>query len=405
MHSLRAFLPVLIFSGAAVAGAPRGILVNCFRGVSLQAATSLAPPHSVLNIRGTCKGGVTISADGLQLNGTGDASVNGAGQDVITIDGAQGVTLTGLGITGGNNGVVAKNGAQVSLQNDTIEGNAITGILVEANSSATVSGGDSNSNGLDGIDVESTSSLVVNGSYSTTGNGVFGIDVNNGSSLTLTDANLSVENNAVGVQLGTNASGFLDGQSALNTSNNAAVGLTMVSGAHMVDFGGKITSDGNGINGISLNSKAGLDCDAGSQVESSNNGGDGVHLEQLSVMTVFNNPSFSGASGTTTLTTEGNQGDGINLLTNSAILVDNVAAVTSTGNTKAGLALDDGSSASFGQTIPVSNGETTITGNKPDVSLTFGSRLTTLANDKISTITCDATALVRGAVAVTCPTP
>jgi hypothetical protein len=59
----------------------------------------------------------------------------------------------------------------------------------------------------------------------------------------------------------------------------------------MVDFGGSIVASGNGINGISLNSKAGLDLDAGSQVQASNNSADGVHLEQLSVMTIFNNPS------------------------------------------------------------------------------------------------------------------
>jgi hypothetical protein len=41
----------------------------------------------------------------------------------------------------------------------------------------------------------------------------------------------------------------------------------MVSGAHMVDFGGSIVASGNGINGISLDSKVGLDLDAASQVQ------------------------------------------------------------------------------------------------------------------------------------------
>ena len=53
--------------------------------------------------------------------------------------------------------------------------------------------------------------------------------------------------------------------------------MTIVSGSHVGNFGGTIASTGNGIHGISLNSKAGLDMDAGSQVNVSNNGGDGMH--------------------------------------------------------------------------------------------------------------------------------
>jgi hypothetical protein len=210
-----------------------------------------------------------------------------------------------------------------------------------------------------------------------------------------------VNSNLLGVQLGTNASGFMDGLSTLNASNNATIGLTMVSGAHMADFGGSIVANENGISGIQLNSKAGLDLDAASQVQASKSGGDGVHLEEQSVMTIFNNPQFSGNSGTTTLTAQGNQGDGINELTNSAILVDNFAALQVSGNASAGLSLDDGSSLSFGQTIPVSGVQSTVTGNHPDLFLSFASRITTIANDKIDRVSCDRTSLARGPI--TCP--
>jgi hypothetical protein len=130
-----------------------------------------------------------------------------------------------------------------------------------------------------GIDVEGTSALMVTGSYAVTGHGVFGINVNNGSTLTLTRtaASLSVASNTLGIQLGTNASGFIDGQSFLNLSQNLSDGMTIVSGSHVVDFGGTIQSNTNGIHGISLNSKAGFDLDAGSQVTTDFNFGDGVH--------------------------------------------------------------------------------------------------------------------------------
>jgi hypothetical protein len=254
-----------------------------------------------------------------------------------------------------------------------------------------------------GLDIEATSSLVVAGSYGSTGNGVFGINVNNGSSMSLTAANLAVSANTLGIQLGTNASGFLDGASTLNTSNNFSDGLTVVSGSHVVDFGGTIVSNGNAVHGISINSKAALDLDAGSQVQTSNNGQDGVHLEQLSVMTAFNNPQFSGVPATTTLSSQGNAGNGMNVLTNSEVLVDNFAAFQIASNALAGVSLDDGSSLSFGQTIPVSGVQSSITGNHPDLALSFASRLTTIANDTIGTVNCDATVLVRGTPPVTCP--
>jgi hypothetical protein len=269
------------------------INLNCSRGDSLANAVANAFPNTLINIKGACTGPVSITTSGLQLNAVGAASIGGAGKNAVTITGAQRVTLTGLSITGGANGIVAQNGAQVLLQNDTVSGNAQTGISTLVSSSVTVTGGSSQNNGLFGIDVEATSALVVTGSYSVTGNAVFGIDVNNGSSLTLTAANLTVSQNTLGIQLGTNASGFLDGQSTLIANQNFSDGITIVSGSHVVDFGGTIETVSNAIHGISLNSKAGLDLDAGSQVTSDLNLGDGVHMEQNSELTIFNNPTFS----------------------------------------------------------------------------------------------------------------
>lgn len=394
--------------GLLLAGAPAlaqfGVIhVDCTRGESLAAAVQFAFPDTTIQFKGACKGPLVIQTGGLTLNGGGSGTINGGGKDAVTINGAHRVTLSNLAISGAANGVVAKNNAQVSLQTVTISGGTATGLLVEDNSSATANDGVISGNALSGVDVETSSSFTVNGPYLIVGNGVFGIDVNNGSSLTLTGATLSVMENTVGVQVGTNASAFEDGASNLGANDNAAIGLTMVSGAHMVDFGGVISADSNGLQGIALDSKAGLDLDAGSQAEANNNAGDGVHLELHSVMTIFNTPQFSGVSGTTTLMAQGNQGAGINLLTNSEILVDNYAEVLVNANTQAGIGLDDGSSFSFGQTIPVSGVNSSVVGNNPDISLTFASRLTTIGSNVLGSIECDASSLTRGPLAVTCP--
>ncbi len=360
-------------------------------------------PNTLINIKGACTGPVNIATNGLQLNAVGTASINGGGKDAVTVTGAQRVTLNGLSITGGANGVVAQNGAQVLLENDAVSGNAVSGIVDQANSSVTVTGGSSQGNGVHGIDVEATSALIVTGSYSITGNGVFGINVNNGSSLTLKAANLTVMQNTLGIQFGTNASGFLDGQSSLAASQNFSDGITIVSGSHVVDFGGTIQTESNAIHGISLNSKAGLDLDAGSQVTSLFNQGDGVHMEQNSELTIFNNPNFSGNPRATSLTVQQNSGNGINALTGSHVLDDNVAAIFSQQNGSAGIAADDGSTVSFGQTIPVGSLNSYIIGNNPDIKLSFGSHFTFIGNDSFSVVSCDATSLIRGPGNYTCP--
>ena len=355
-------------------------------------------------MRGTCAGPVTITTSGLQVNAVGAAAINGGGKDAITISGAHGVVLSGLTITGGANGVVVARGGDVTLLNDVVTGNAQSGIVDEANSNVTVNGGSSTGNSLFGIDVESTSALVVTGSYGISFNGVFGINVNNGSSLTLTGANLNISNNTLGLQMGTNASGFLDGQSTLNASQNFSDGITLVSGSHMVDFGGTIVASQNLIHGISLNSKAGLDLDAGSQVTADDNLQDGVHLEQQSVMTIFNNPQFSQVPAATNLILKSNGMIGARLLTGSRILVDNFAEMNVQANQQGGIILDDGSALSFGQTITVTGVTTLVQQNGVvDVGLTFGSHLTYIANDTLQTIACDATSLIRGPGAPVCP--
>lgn len=371
--------------------------INCTthpNALAVAAANALS--NTLMNISGTCAGPIYVSASGVVLSANGPATINGNGQDAVTINGAQRVTLSGLTITGGGNGVVAETGAQVTLANTTVSANKISGVVALGNSSISTIGGSSQGNAVHGMDIEATSALVVTGRYTVSGNGVFGINVNNGSSITLTGGFLTVTQNTLGIQLGTNASGFLDGQSTLLSNQNLSDGITIVSGSHVVDFGGTIQTISNQIHGISLNSKAGLDLDAGSQVTSSSNAGDGVHLEQESEITIFNNPNFSGNPTTTLLTIEENQKNGISLLTGSKLLDDNFAAIQDDENGGAGILADDGSSISFGQTIPVTGVHTAIQANNPDTLLTFGSRLTFISNDNLGTLHCDATSVIRG---------
>jgi hypothetical protein len=375
-----------------------GIPFHCDGRISLQTAINWTFPNETLVLSGVCTGPIAVSRKNITLESHTGAVIDGGGSssDAITVTGPVRLTLDGITVQHGKNGINASSGAQLFLTDTQVKGNAAMGVLLTGASSVTLSGVVTTANGVNGLDAEGSSAVVVNGTYKSTNNGVFGININGSSSFTLSQAQVSVSGNVLGIQIGTSASAFIsDPSTSINASNNFTTGLTIVSGAHMVAFGGTITAAGNGVHGVSVDSKAGLDLDAAAILNSSGNAQDGVHLEETSVLTMFNTPAFSGAPGTTTLNTHDNTGNGLSVLTGSNFTVIHQAALNSTNNTQNGVAVDNGSSITLIGS--------TVTGNtKPDVILTFGSRAD-ISTSTIGKVTCDATVLVRGSNAITCP--
>jgi hypothetical protein len=214
-------------------------------------------------------------------------------------------------------------------------------------------------------------------------NGIVGF---NGAHANLTGIN-SHHNGVFGISLQTSSSGVLSGV----TSS----GLTVVSGAHRVSFGGTINVSGNPVNGVSVNSKGGLDLDAGSTLNSFNNGQDGVLLQENSVMTVFNIPPFSGVPGFSTVNSHDNGGHGVRVENGSTLTVSNQAKVNSNQNSRTGLMADNGAGVTL---VNSTFGGNTV----KDVQMTFGSRAD-LQTTTLGTYSCDATVLVRGTSGITCP--
>ncbi len=396
-------IPLLLslFAGASSQLFGIQIPVNCQSGIQLQTFIDFALPGTTFVLSGTCSGPIVIARGNLTLEGRSGAAIDGQKKDAVTVNGAANVILQGLDIRNGSNGILANNGAHLTLLNTSVHNNANMGILLIGNSSAQISGGSTKGNTVNGIDAEGSSSVVISGPYTAEANGVFGMNINGSSSLTLTQADLLVDLNTLGIQIGTSASAFIaDSPTKITVTKNATTGLTIVSGAHMVAFGGTISTTKNGVHGVSIDSKAGLDLDAAAVLTSTGNRQDGVHLEETSVLTMFNTTAFSGAPGVTTLNTQGNGANGVSVLTGSSVTVIHQAAINSTSNTGTGIFVDNGSSATLTQS--------TVTGNAvKDLSLTFGSRadLTTLPNEApntIGVIGCDAGTLIRS-VNVTCP--
>jgi hypothetical protein len=361
---------------------------------SLASAVADANTGDTINFTGVCAGPVIVQADGLTLTGVGTAVIDGGGHDALTVAGAHAITISNVEVRNGLDGIIGVNGAHITLKGVNVYDNAVFGISLQTSSSAVLSGVTTTHNGVHGLDLETGSAATITDTFTSSQNRVFGINAN-GSSLTFSRATASVSGNALGIQVATAASAFInDNSTVINVTNNLATGLTVVSGAHMVSFGGTITASGNPLIGVSVNSKGGLDLDAGSQLNAFNNG-DGVVLQEGSVMTVFNNPQFSGAPGFSTVNSHNNQGAGVRVQNGSTLTLSNQAKIISIQNATTGLVADNG--------VGVTLVNSTLTGNTlKDLQLTFGARadLRTLT---FGSYTCDATVLVRGTSGITCP--
>jgi len=350
--------------------------------------------RTTIRFTGVCAGPIVIRTDGLTLEGVDTAIIDGGGRDAVTVMGAGRVSLTNIEVRNGVNGILAVNGAHLTLTSVNSHDNFVFGISLQTASSAVLFDVTANNNGVHGLDIGTGSAATVTGSFTASSNRVLGINVN-GSSITFSQATVFANSNALGVQIATSANAFInDSATVINAENNLTTGLTVVSGAHMFSFGGTINASGNPVNGVSVTSKGGLDLDAASTLNSFNNG-DGVLLQEGSVMTVSNTPQFSGVPGFSTLNVHSNTGNGVRVLNGSTLTLTNQARVVSSQNARTGLVADNG--------VGITLVSSTITGNTvKDIQLTFGARadLQTLV---FGTYTCDATVLVRGSSGITCP--
>jgi hypothetical protein len=387
-------LSFFLITGMTAAFAAKPPL-DCSKKSLAEAVADVKGPGETILFTGVCSGPVVIRTDELTLAGVGSAIVDGAGAgDSVTIAGAHGVSLTNFEIRNGVNGILGVNGAHFDLTGVNTHDNLVFGISLQTASSAVLSGVTTSRNGVHGLDLETGSAAAINGVFTTSNNRVFGINVN-GSSITFSRATVSATGNALGIQVATGGNAFLnDSATVLNVTDNHATGLTVVSGAHMVSFGGTINVSGNPVNGVSVNSKGGLDLDAGSTLNIFNNGQDGLVLQEASVMTVFNIPQFSGVPGFSTVNSHNNTGNGISVKSGSTLTLSNQARILSNANTGTGFISDNASA-----TLVNSN----ITGNGlKDLQLTFGSRAD-LQSLIFGSYGCDTTVLVRGTSGITCP--
>jgi hypothetical protein len=351
--------------------------VKCDKGQTLTEALRKAKPDDTLQVTGTCQERVTITTDRLTLDGGGNAVLDGDGpgptefEGVVTIDGVQGVTLTGFTIQNGpGEGILGIHGAAFAVQQTIVQQNATTGIAVADGSTADLTDCTIHDNGF-GIDVLTSSSAILRGSITSSHNTGNGAEVNGQSILEIRGAQVQMnDNGGIGLVAGS-------GQVAI-------FGFTAAQGS-------TLTANGNGGWGIIIFGSQftilGSDFGSGANViTAANNGADGILVSAGVIASPF---------GTGKFVLENNVTAGLNLINGAGA---NITGGLSVRNNDTGV-LADGAGTITLASIPPN--PSTITDNSTfDVDLKFGTR-TTFDGVTIGTITCDATVLSRGSTV--CP--
>jgi hypothetical protein len=373
--------------------------VNCDQGDTLAHALQQAQPGATIRVTGTCHEAVAMTTDRVTLDGAGSAILDGGGQDVLRVDSAHNVTVTGLTVRNGGIGVHVVGGASLVLRHTTVEHNTNQGILITS-SQAQLIDSTARHNGTMGIMVVAGASANVFGTVVSHDN-FWGIVILGSSTLSApfgTPATVRTHHNVrdgVLVSGGAQIALLAAGQ-VVETHDNGGSGLLIASSATvLVLFGATVDAQQNQVHGIALFASAALNASDGVTIRAKGNAQDGIHVAQNTAfgVTIF----FGLVPLPQTVEASDNGGHGVSVSAGASIAVDRTI-LTSRHNGGAGLLVDDGSTATL---VGTPGTPVTLTENgRNDVLLSFGSRAT-LVGTTIGTLTCDPTVLIRGTVA--CP--
>jgi hypothetical protein len=160
MRFVTTLLAVCLLLAGGVAHAD-SVPLDCAKKSLSDTLNSLKDTSLPITFTGICAGPIVIRADGLTLMGVGTAVIDGGGADAVTIEGASRVTLVDVEIRNGGNGIVAREGAHITLTRVNSHDNAIAGIAVMSSSGAVGSGVTSSQNGAVGLLLDDGGSITL----------------------------------------------------------------------------------------------------------------------------------------------------------------------------------------------------------------------------------------------------
>ena len=350
--------------------------VNCNGGgPSLKKTLTHVAPGDTVFVNGTCRERVSITVGPLTIDGGGNAILDGAGvppddaefNGVLTVDGAQGVTIRRMTIrNGAGQGILGLHGANMIVEKTVVEGFDPGPAIGLSNSAAELTDVTLRNNGL-GIDAYSNSTVILQGDIDISQNLRGGLSLNMNTTAEIRGANVHVDNNGgVGILVVGDSrlafSGFdVSRGSSLSTSFNKGPGMLLDHG--LLATPGSSLPPGDWV------------------ITSSGNGGPGFLLAA--------NGSMESPFGTARFVVEANP-VGIQLGQGSTAVI--VGGLNVKNNTQAGVVAEDASLT----LVSIPPNPSAIQGNgTADLALSFGSR-STIDGVQVGAIQCDATVLSRG---------
>ena len=306
--------------------------VDCSSG-TIAAAMSQAQPGDTIMISGTCNEAVVVDKDGITLDGGGSAVIDGMNDDtaVILIRGQQGVTIKGLTVQNGLNGIKIVESAAARLQDVTVQNSRLK------------TGHDS----AQGIVVSGSASAVMMGNIAANDNDGIGIGAWNSSSIFVV-GNIVVD----GIQFP---------RASLQANNNDAFGIEIGRGSSLHAASGDSTpaviqANNNGGIGINVAHAASVQFGGGADVEANDNGDSGLSIGNGSAV-MFQ--TYGDPSRGVTARFNRNQGwAGISVYDHSSLVLlhfnEITASITAENNTGVGIGVGQNSSARFVTSLPQS---------------------------------------------------
>jgi hypothetical protein len=222
-------MPLFLTSSLALAD-PHNKKVDCDKNQSLSHAI-LTADHLPMTIyvSGTCNENVFIDRRDLTLIGDPVATINGVNpaENTVTIS-AERVTLNGMRVTGGLNGISVSGGDRALIVNMTVDNTSRNGINFFQGGNGTVQRTTASNNGRSGVRIESGSATVINSRM--TGNADAGVHVANGGSARIgidnrgtTQPNDISNNGNNGIHIN-GATAFINGNTITGNGTDPAAG-------------------------------------------------------------------------------------------------------------------------------------------------------------------------------------
>ncbi len=243
------------------------LVVDCDDGTAMTLGYALqtAPSESTILITGTCQEAVTVTTDGLTIEGQNPttAIINGQGGDeaAMTINGARRLTIKNLTVENGHDGIHVTAGASITLNHVTVRNNIDDGLDIENNSTANLINVSALNNGDNGIGIYRNSSATLCGTIMSNNNvddGIVlfmnaGVQFGGGIAHLCDQSTIQTNMNGdVGINITTTSSAFFHPTTMLQSNDNVDDGLRVAHTSTLFFQGSTIEAKNNMDTGITV---------------------------------------------------------------------------------------------------------------------------------------------------------